>query len=43
MSKENTNKEQHEFVENLKEKTTEFVINTKEALEIAKKNRRNFN
>jgi hypothetical protein len=43
MSKENTNKEQHEFVENLKEKTTELVKDAKEALEIAKKNRRNFN
>ena len=37
MSKKNTNKEQHEFVENLKEKTTEFVMDAKEALEIAKK------
>jgi hypothetical protein len=37
MSKENTTKEQHEFVENLKEKTTEFVMNTKKILEIAKK------
>jgi ElaB/YqjD/DUF883 family membrane-anchored ribosome-binding protein len=37
MAKNNTNKEQHEFVENIKEKATELITDAKEALEITKR------
>jgi hypothetical protein len=37
MNENDTNKKNEEFVENLKEQTTEFVTDAKEALEIAKK------